>query len=260
MLTCDTSLHDDTTISDFSITHGQQEWKVHRFVLALHSPVLAKASCSDFKVRSSRGATFAIRYVDIVSKEGTERKIDLPDEHPACLAALVYYLYTLVYDVSFNSVSDDLVALSFHVKMCILADKYDMSPLKAMAVRQFEAQAKLDWASEQFAQAAAEAYDASGATRSIRDVVIKVAMDNKALSLSYQAPSPLSKVMMACADFATDYARVLETGPTVSKREGELRLRCPNDKCGVEFITSLDNFINDSCHCFGCDVGYPPGT
>jgi len=41
----------DESLCDFSVICGGTEYKVHRLVLPLHSPVLAKAVKGDFNVR-----------------------------------------------------------------------------------------------------------------------------------------------------------------------------------------------------------------
>ena len=65
--------------------------------------------------------------------------MDLSVDGRACVDALVKYLYTLKY-TAFPSDAppwDHAKTVEYHVRMCVMADKYDIKPLKNMAIHAF---------------------------------------------------------------------------------------------------------------------------
>ncbi|CAK4033215.1 hypothetical protein TI39_contig5839g00029 [Lecanosticta acicola] len=102
-------------LKDFTITHGDRTWKVHRTALVVHSAVLTKACAGNFE-------------------EAKKATIDLSADPETAVAALVEYLYAFDYTTNVQ----DGGPISFHVSMFILADKYDIQPLKSLATDKFE--------------------------------------------------------------------------------------------------------------------------
>ena len=59
-------------------------------------------------------------------REAREQSIDTTDDGEDCIEALIYYLYNLDYP-------DSTSPLALHVRMAILADKYDIRDLGVIA-------------------------------------------------------------------------------------------------------------------------------
>ncbi|EME43938.1 hypothetical protein DOTSEDRAFT_24049 [Dothistroma septosporum NZE10] len=68
-----------STLTDFTITCHDREWRVHRVVLALHSEVLVKACAPDFE-------------------EAATGKIYLSSKREDVVATLVQFLYSFDYE------------------------------------------------------------------------------------------------------------------------------------------------------------------
>ncbi|KAI7043823.1 hypothetical protein KC352_g46407, partial [Hortaea werneckii] len=102
----------DCSTTDFTIVCEGKEFQVHALVLTLHSPVLAKA-------------------VNGVLKEAKDHRMDLSKDTAACVEALVNYLYGLKYTEppGGGKTDDHAKAAEYHVRMCVMADKYDIEPL-----------------------------------------------------------------------------------------------------------------------------------
>lgn len=90
-------------LSDFVINCGGQSWPVHRLILTLHSKVLAKSCNGDF-LETSQGF------------------VDLEEDFPACVNAMVQFLYPFNYDPDIGT-----YAPAFHVQVAVLADKYNIA-------------------------------------------------------------------------------------------------------------------------------------
>ncbi|KAK4550259.1 hypothetical protein LTR36_003226 [Oleoguttula mirabilis] len=232
-------LQGDEALTDFVIICGEREWKVHRVILTLHSPVLAKAITGAFK-------------------ESAERQINLSEEHPDCVDALVCYAYKLQYslpDAGQGDV-DHLDSLSFHVKVCVLADKYDIPHLKQMAIEKFKA--GIDVAAEDLATAAELAYDASPATEKIRERIVAFGIENKLLSTA--GKTGISAVMGNNAEFARDYAQALESRLDkyrVATQPNEHRYHCPSTSCERTFVAAIpERCILGTFACYWCEKSF----
>lgn len=196
MLILMTRLLGDTSLSDFSIICGDRDWKVHKFMLALHSPVLQAACTQGFKVLSSHNDTATHAFMLTLHQEAHENKIDLSEEGPACVGAFVYYMYNLNYDAAHFADKENY--LSLHVQLCIIADKYDMKLLQSLAVDKFRSQVEASAPSESdIATAASCAYDAMGPTTEIRKMIVEQALTRKLIptEISEEPATEFEKTM-----------------------------------------------------------------
>lgn len=130
--------------------------------------------------------------------------MDLPDDDPNCVAAMVNFFYKLNYDMSFFSDRD--CPLAVHVKMCILADKYCVTTLQDLAVDKFiRCLTDDDWPEEKMTDAARLAYDALGPTKEVRAAIVRRAVEDELfVPRSYGASRPFERFMRECAPLATD--------------------------------------------------------
>lgn len=146
---------------------------------------------------------------------------------------LLSYLYNLDYqqDVAFD--------LDDHVKMCILADKYDIPPLKVLAIEYFKQaateEAIYDDQSNSFCEAIRCAWDAPEVTKEIRSHVVEVMVETDAMGVISKNPgSALDKVVREHADVAIDIAMALRARSSSgeSNVQGEKRVYYRCDTCG----------------------------
>ncbi|RMY44211.1 hypothetical protein D0865_10709 [Hortaea werneckii] len=235
----------DCIAADFTIFCGDKEYKVHSLVFELHSPVLAKAANGVFK-------------------EAMEKRMDLSVDGRACVDALVSYLYTLKYTTfpSDERPWDHAKVAEYHVRMCVMADKYDIKPLKNMANHAFNDKIESEVAIIELSKAARTAWEATPATKEIRAAIVEYGISNGLLSI--KGTNELSKTMLACPEFALDYTKALER--RVKKHEEgvllptsfEMRYYCPGnseDECEATMILNLDRSL-PRVHCAYCGQEY----
>ncbi|KAK4499024.1 hypothetical protein PRZ48_009536 [Zasmidium cellare] len=99
---------DSPDLADFEITCLKQSWKVHRFLLCLHSDV--------FQAWFTGG-----------HEEATKGKANLSEHEPEYVGALVKYLYTFEYDV--DTTKGHGYTMNFHIIMCVISDQVRSQPL-----------------------------------------------------------------------------------------------------------------------------------
>ncbi|KAK4550261.1 hypothetical protein LTR36_003228 [Oleoguttula mirabilis] len=226
------------------VTCTTHEWQVHRLVLTLHSPVLAKACDGAFK-------------------ETAERKIDMSDDHPAAIETLVHYLYNLDYDAQLSTTCDSLSPMSLHVHVCVVADKYDIEPLKNLAINKFKLAAQAGIDTEDFAKAALQAYGTALATRPICDSIVMLAVERNLPFSAYVAGpgrSAFTTAMRQCADLAVDFAEAqythMERQHTMV-RKGEKRYKCPSGNCSHSQIMEILQVYHDEAFaCYFCEGSF----
>lgn len=193
-------------------------------------------------------------------QEAAERKINLSDDHPASVAALIHYFYNLDYDERGLWTHNDLSALDLHVHVCIVADKYDIQPLKALAITKFKAALEGSSSAPEVAQATLQAYGASQATRPICDAVVQYAVNHKLLLPEAGAVSAFSSAMRLCADLTSDVAvavqhLVSEPSERIPVRALEQRWACPQPECDHTFIGYIPAYAGGDWNfaCYGCE-------
>ncbi|KAK5124145.1 hypothetical protein LTR85_001848 [Meristemomyces frigidus] len=216
------SLHNDSTFSDFTIVCRDRSWRVHRVFLSFHSSVLAKACKSGFQ-------------------EAAEQKINLSEDDPHCIDALVFYFYKLEYAKPPSGFSP----LYFHVQMCILADKYDVAALKGMACKHFGVEAKEKCTTAEFAEAASLAYEVDGPTEAIRNVIVSLAVEQCLLVTQSAEPSGFEAAMRSNAELAIDIAKA-----------SQIALKLRNVGVTVEHVVALGDGVGHRNEESGSDLGF----
>ncbi|KAK4499360.1 hypothetical protein PRZ48_009873 [Zasmidium cellare] len=179
-------------LCDFTITSNGTEWKVHRLVLSAHSKVLEKACSGDFAGRL---------------KEASHRTLDLSEYDHDIVDGLVEYLYHFKYDSATEKHHQHQGALTFHVQMCILGDKYDMESLKNVAAHQFKLTLRTNCSPEDFADAARYAYDASPVTEEIRKAIVSKATQDPKVGVDPEGKTPFEDVMEEYPELAVAIAK-----------------------------------------------------
>ena len=189
--------------------------------------------------------------------------MDLSVDGRACVDALVKYLYTLKYTAlpSDGPPWDHAKAAEYHVQMCVMADKYDIKPLKNMAIRAFNDKIRSGPATIELSGAARIAWEAIPATKVIRAAIVEFGISNGLLST--RGTDELSKTMVAYPDFAWDYTkaverRVREYEEGAPPQTYEKRYYCPGnsqDVCVATMILNLDRSLL-WVRCAYCGVEY----
>jgi speckle-type POZ protein len=140
------------------ITCGSDTYNVHKIILC--------AQCAFFKKACATG-----RF-----KEGETGAIDLPEDEPSIVNAMLQYLYTFDYNYAVDEKQDPLAVA--HAKVYALADKYDIGPLKTVAGTKFKAAAELLAETPHFLQAIRLVYETTPSEdRGLRDITVEVSKE-----------------------------------------------------------------------------------
>ncbi|SMY24764.1 unnamed protein product [Zymoseptoria tritici ST99CH_1A5] len=171
--------------SDFTIIADGLIWKVHRFVLAMHSDVL-KAMCSgDFK-------------------EATEMTLDWSEYHEDVITAFVEYMYNFNYDAKdYESAFSSTPAI--HVHLAVLADKYNIPLLQNLAVTKVKATLEHKCKPKDFAEAAALSFDFGSPTENIKSVIVDMIVNDQSPTMSGE----LEATMLEYPDLAVQVTKKL---------------------------------------------------
>ena len=147
--------------------------------------------------------------------------------------------------------------------MCVLADKYDIKPLKAMAVSAFKVSVSaIPVKVSELAGAATLAYDAHGATEEIRKTIVDTGIDGKLLSTT--CDNALGDVMTQYSVLAKEYAQALEGKlaklqdlQSVQAKAQNIpeRYHCPTGCGGTKVVDSTAG-SNSHYQCYFCDKTY----
>jgi hypothetical protein len=101
-----------------------------------------------------------------------EHEIDLMDDEPNILKCFLSFLYQGDYD--YDTQVNDLLLV--HAKVYIMADKYDMHPLKVLAATKYKLVVTLDWRKSAFLDSARLLYSETvDSDRQLRDVIAQTA-------------------------------------------------------------------------------------
>lgn len=221
---------------------------------SLPEPVRGPSGCVAATNPFDRGMTLTIQ------QEAAERKIDLSDDPPAAVEALIHYMYNLDYNEQLGSTHAGTSPLMLHVHTCVIADKYDVKPLKNLAVSKFNLTTIDKGSTPEFSQAALQAYKASQATRPICDAIVAYAIKHDLLASDNGATSTFSRALRESAGLAADvaerlYARVGSSGAHDTVEEGEKRYKCAGG-CGQSQIMNLDDCTISTFICYWCNESF----
>ncbi|KAB8292166.1 hypothetical protein EYC80_007909 [Monilinia laxa] len=120
--------------SDFIIKCHSKTFHVHRVVVCTQSKPIKAAANGNFR-------------------ESITGILDLEDDDPNTVARMINFLYTQDYDDTTTSEESQIEPhgpLLVNTMLYILADKYDIPPLKTLATKKFERALRTDWNSPSF--------------------------------------------------------------------------------------------------------------
>ncbi|KAE9984452.1 hypothetical protein EG328_008751 [Venturia inaequalis] len=171
-------LYQSGQYADLTITCDGHTFTVHKSVICMQSSFFEKACKKD---------TFM---------EGATGVVDLPDDDPVAVKAMIEFLYLGSY-----SYDQETIQWSLHFKVATIADKYDINPLENFAYNVLE-KAKSDLPDDnEFAAAAKWTYENTGVGGSGRKVIVEVAVRHLKDLLGSEA---FSNVVGEVAEFGRD--------------------------------------------------------
>ena len=187
-------LYSSDRYSDMTITCNGRRFRVHKAVVCVQSKVFARAMDGNFR-------------------EGRTGEIDLEDDEPEVVAQMIRWLYKEDYEdwsappshrtatptttattrsragrstpanqiatSMSSSTTPSSTGLLFNTKMYIIADKYDLYPLKELANIKYETALSAHWNSTEFVESLKLLYEETMENDTLlKEVAIKVAGDN----------------------------------------------------------------------------------
>ncbi|WPB01084.1 uncharacterized protein RHO25_005704 [Cercospora beticola] len=227
-------------LTDFVISCGEREWRVHKFLLRLHNGPLAAACQGDWK-------------------EAQQGRIDLSADPASAIDALVQYLYRFDYEVPATESDREL---SLHTQVLIAADKYKLHDLAELAETKFgESIRFIEEPHDDLADALAIAYGAPDTTTTIQEAIFKhtVGTEDFFTDKKYKG-SRFTEVVFGNPAIARDFMEAAmrrnELQGVIAARDGEERFQC--ETCGGTFIldTSYLERNKDKEQSMVCPDGY----
>ena len=147
-----------------------------------------------------------------------------------------------------------------HVKMCAIADKYNVGVLQQLAIDKFkECTTDADVTEEELAEAALIAYEFLEPTKDIRARIVELIVEKEIIfQKDTGVPAgPIERFMRTCPEFATDAVKGVMSKPMPTGLYESI------DCCGIMYTLSADQSGADINHsrqrivCFSCgDVLY----
>ncbi|RDI83852.1 hypothetical protein Vi05172_g6278 [Venturia inaequalis] len=247
------SLLGSDEFSDMTITCKDGKiFKVHRAVISSQSKFFYNACTKDFK-------------------EKKDANIDLSEQDPEAVEALLEYLYKCDYT---RLTKDNASALVLHVHVYQLADMYDIAELKEVAAGLFKETAEKDWELPAFPLAVQEIYDnPEDDARTLRKLVVNEAIDHLDTLLE-DDHGEFAQVMAAFGEFGKDICKDSFHGANLNRNVASYQCenncswhwridqrkasksfqanpRCPRDNCVMAKLDVVEHA--SSYHTFECD-------
>ncbi|KKZ63347.1 hypothetical protein EMCG_02348 [[Emmonsia] crescens] len=212
--------------TDFIIRTTENEFKVHKMVICGQSEFF---SC----------------LFDEEWKETTDNSIDLMNDDPRTIEAMIYFMYESDYDSSGNS-QGRISPMLFNAKVYGVAEKYGVSRLKQEAKAKFEDAVRTCWDMDDFTPTIMEVYTSTISTdRGLRDVLVDTTSTH-IKSLLQKGPFVL--ILEECAGFSADVIQLLARRlPTRNK------YTCPS--CRSKWEGKLPG-ASGKYHCLICGYAY----
>ncbi|KAL1979195.1 hypothetical protein VTN96DRAFT_6523 [Rasamsonia emersonii] len=211
--------------SDLTIYTEDQEFKVHRLVVCGRSEYFSRLFNGNWA-------------------ETAENVVQLKDDDPRAVEAMVHFMYGYEYDSS-GSDRGRISPILFNVKVYQLADKYGVPQLKQRAKEKFENIAKTCWQMDDFPTAIAEAYTCTPKEdRGLRDTLVEISCEHID---ELQKNDDFQTVLEEAVGFAADLVQYLARWKPPNSNL--MKYRCPN--CSAQWL--LERCTGDVMyHCPFC--------
>lgn len=171
-----------------------------------------------------------------MSKESSERQIDIKDFDASVVEAMLRFMYSFDYSNIYGTST-----MVFDAQMYQIADKYDTPALKAQSKNKFTVAVATGWSMDDFPLAITVVYESTPPEdRGLRDLVVQTARENIDKLLEHDG---FCKLIRETPDFAADLIPVLRVKPS-----GYIhRYECPS--CANKF---RGEFSGGSYYCPRC--------
>ncbi|KAL3474861.1 BTB/POZ protein [Aspergillus californicus] len=148
-----------STFSDLTIVTRDQKFEVHKLIVCGQSEFFSRLFNHNWK-------------------EVTENVIQLKDDDPRAVEAMVHFLYGFNYDSSGSDQGRNSPML-FNVKVYQIGDKYGIPNLKAQAKEKFSVAIRTCWEMDDFPIAIASTYSTTAsADRGLRDLLVSTSLEH----------------------------------------------------------------------------------
>ncbi|CAH0025793.1 unnamed protein product, partial [Clonostachys rhizophaga] len=176
------SLNDDyfntDTFSDVVIVCEDQEFKVHKLVLACHSKYFEKQLNGNWK-------------------ESLEKKIEIQDFDSGIVESMLRYMYSFNYN-NIRGVS----SMVYDAQVYQIADKYDIPTLKEYSKDRFNTAITTGWNMDEFPLAINVVYESTPSEdRGLRDLVVETSLLHLDSLLEQDG---FGNILRTSADFSAD--------------------------------------------------------
>jgi speckle-type POZ protein len=185
------------------------EFKIHKLILATSSNFFAKAFNGDWKVSQPCPISPASDATNLENKESEDGVVDLSDNDPAAIEAMLEFMYTYDYEQPIDNTRPAV----FHARMYKLADRYDVPELRKLARKKFKqslralCRDKKDEDYTSFLLAVAEVYEnAPPNDKCLRKIVGKIASQHTETLMD---DDKFQELMDSVPGFSADIARSL---------------------------------------------------
>ena len=187
---------------------------------------------------------------DFVLQEAKTNKIELHDDEPAVVDAMVQFFYKHEYDLPSPATSTVSPAI-FHVQVHNLADKYDITALQEQATNKVKTIVYADWHDARFAELVKHVYSTGPSKSLLRAFLSELVADHaKELLIT---DDDLSQAFAAVA------ADVPELGMNVAcclarriRSTAPVLYECSAPSCGITYGFNPAKFDNKSHRCLRC--------
>ncbi|KAJ5510616.1 hypothetical protein N7453_002719, partial [Penicillium expansum] len=171
--------------SDLVVKTEEQEFKLHRLIVCGQSEYFARLYQGNWA-------------------ETADNTIQLNDDDPRAIEAMIHFMYGIDYDSSGNELGR-ISPMIFNIRLYQVADKYFVPRLKQRAKEKFGQIARTCWEMDDFPVAIAEAYQCTRKDdRDLRELLVQVSRDHIVeLMKSERFCSVLEETVGFAADLVT---------------------------------------------------------